>query len=382
MKFHARSRVAALAFLSTLVFLAGCGKFFPPVTSGGGGSGTTTSGDYFYAGSLQSGSPAVAGLSVGNSTIAAISGSPWGSSIGPEALAIDPNNNYVYVGGGSAYEVDSWAIDGSTGALSAVNALGSFGPVALQVDNSGSWLVGMDSLQSEIYAFALTSGGGISSPYSSSIAALSGCDPSTDLSGLPAGLVISSSDYIYASCGTAGIYVLSLNASTGAVSLLQTISPKKSGAADSGLALATTTAGSYLIAAETVTSGARVFSISSTNGKLTELSSSPVSTGAGPDAVLVDSSDSYVYVANRTDGTISGFLLSNSGALTAISGSPFTTGLLPVALAEDNSGTYIAVACSGSNDIDTYTIGASPAGALTSYNNFSVNTPASLVATH
>lgn len=382
MAFPPPSRVLALAFLSALLLLAGCGKFFPANDTGSGGSGSST-GDYLYVGSLSSGSPEVTGYSVSSSGITAISGAPWTLSVGPYALAINPTNKFLYVGGGAAYDtVDSLGIDSSTGSLSSITALGSLGPVALTVDKNGNWLVGLDGLLGEVYAFSLDSSGDIGTPYSSSVVPLSNCVPSTDLAGLPGGIAISSSDYVYVSCGTQGIDVLSLNSSSGALSLLETVGPKKTAAADTGLAIATTTAGSYLIAAESVTNGVRVFSISSTTGKLTELSSSPFSTGAGPDAVLVDATDSYVYVANHTDGTISGFLLSSSGSLTTISGSPFSTGSLPTAMAEDNSDTYIAVACEGSNALETYTISSTTAGALTSYKNFTITAPITLVTTH
>ncbi|MGB7191362.1 MAG: beta-propeller fold lactonase family protein, partial [Acidobacteriaceae bacterium] len=100
-------------------------------------------------------------------------------------------------------------------------------------------------------------------------------------------------------------------------------------------------------------------------------SGSPFKTGLGPTAVLVDSTGGYVYVTNRTDGTISAFALSASGALTAVSGSPFTTGSQPVDMAEDPSNTYLGVACQGGGpDFQVFTIGnatsAAPGG-LTSF---------------
>jgi DNA-binding beta-propeller fold protein YncE len=86
---------------------------------------------------------------------------------------------------------------------------------------------------------------------------------------------------------------------------------------------------------------------------------------------LVDSTGSYVYVTNSTDGTISAFSLSSAGGLTAISGSPFATGAQPVDLAEDTSNTYLGVACTGGGpDFQVFTIGSSTSatpGGLTSF---------------
>jgi DNA-binding beta-propeller fold protein YncE len=156
--------------------------------------------------------------------------------------------------------------------------------------------------------------------------------------------------------------------------------PKKSDAADEGMAVAPD--GDTLFAAETVTGGVRVFTINS-NGSLTESTSSPVTTGTAPWAVLVDATGSYVYVADRTKAQISAFSLA-SGKLTAI-GSPIATGDLPVQMVEDNSKTYVAVVCTGGNpDVELYTIGTT--GALTKFTTATTGTDpteaSSLAATH
>jgi 6-phosphogluconolactonase len=108
-----------------------------------------------------------------------------------------------------------------------------------------------------------------------------------------------------------------------------------------------------------------------TTGALTELTGSPYSTGLGPSRVLVDSTGSYVYVTNRTAGTVSAFTLSSTGGLTAINGSPFTTGLGPTGLVEDANKTHIGVACVvGSPDFQVFTIGSATSttpGGLTNF---------------
>ena len=54
--------------------------------------------------------------------------------------------------------------------------------------------------------------------------------------------------------------------------------------------------------------------------------------------MLLDTTGSYVYVANKGSNNISAFTLTAaSGKLTAIAGSPFSSGgLLPIALVNDN----------------------------------------------
>jgi 6-phosphogluconolactonase len=237
----------------------------------------------------------------------------------------------------------------------------------MAIDTSGDWLIGVDAFYGEVYAFALDSSNGtLTAPVDSSIATMNGCTPSTNLAGGTPGIVVApNDDYIYVSCGTAGIYTFSFDSSSGDLtSVNSTLTPKQSGDADYGLAVAPS--GNYLFAAETGIGAVRVFSISSSNGTLSEISGSPYKTATGPFGVLVDSTGSYVYVTNRTEGTISGFTLSSSGTLTAITGSPFATGSLPQAIVEDSSDTYIAVACAnGDPDLELYTIGTG--GALTKF---------------
>jgi 6-phosphogluconolactonase len=67
--------------------------------------------------------------------------------------------------------------------------------------------------------------------------------------------------------------------------------------------------------------------------------------------VILDTTGSYVYVANKGSNNISAFALTAaSGKLTAIAGSPFASGgQLPIALVNDNSKKFVAVINSGAN---------------------------------
>jgi 6-phosphogluconolactonase len=343
------------------LLLAGCGKFFPPLTTTGGGG--SSSGDYLYVGNLGTDPPSIAGYSIASSAASEISGSDWNSTVSPNSMVVTQNDEYLFMGTDSG-EVFSFPIE-SNGALGTGTAAGSLGPAAMAIDTSGDWLIGVDAFSGQVYAFGLDSSNGtLTAPLSSSIATMNNCDPSTDLAGGAPGIVIApNDDYIYVSCGTAGIYTFSFDSSSGDLtSVNSTLNPKQSGDADFGLAIAPS--GNYLFAAETGIGAVRVFSVSSTNGTLAEVTGSPYKTATGPNGVLVDSTGTYVYVTNRTEGTISGFTISSTGTLTAITGSPFATGTLPQAMVEDNSDTYIAVACAGGNpDLEIYTIGTS--GALT-----------------
>lgn len=362
-----------------LLALAGCGQFFPPLSSGSGGSGSS-SGDYLYVGNLGTDPLSIAGFSIGSSALSVISGAPWTVDLEPTAMAVTPSDAYLYVGS-AAGGIYVYTI-GSDGAITLGNSGGpvatGVSPAVLRVDPTGKWLLGASAFAGQAYVYQIGTGGTLTA-ISSSVVTLNSSTPATDLEITPSG------DYVYVSCGTAGIYTMSFDTGTGALAQVNSVlSPKSSGAADMGLAIAPS--GGFLFAAETVTGGVRVLSIG-TNGVLTETSGSPYSTNTGAWAVLVDSSGSYVYVANRTAGTVSGFLLTNSGALTAISGSPFTTGTLPVALVEDKSDAYVGVVCAGgSPDLQVFGISTSTPGALTAFATAKTGTDpseaSSVAATH
>lgn len=374
-------RIFLLGGLVPTIVLAGCGKFFPPQTGGSGGGGTGgTSGNYLYAGNLGTNPPTVAGFSIANSALSVIPGSPWQLSLEPTALAITPDDTYLYMGSdaGGIY-VFTIASDGaiSLGNGGAPVATG-VAPSVLRVDSTGNWLIGADAFAGEAYVFQIGNGGALTS-ISSSVVALNASNPATDLKITP------NDNFVFVSCGAGGIYTLSFDSSNGDLAQVNgVLNPKQNGDADYGMAVAPS--GSYLFAAETGIGAVRVMSISS-SGVLTELSTSPVKTGTGAYAVLVDSTGSYVYVANRTQNNISAFLLSSTGALTAITGSPFATGSLPVAMVEDKTDTYIAVVCSGgSPDLEIFQFNGSTAGALEKFTTATTGTDptvaTSLAATH
>lgn len=373
-----------VAGCAALVALAGCGQFFPPLSSSGGssgGGGTTSAGDNLYVANLGTNPLSVAGFSVATTgTLSSLSGSPWSVELEPTALAITPNDSYLYVGS-AAGGIYVYTI-GSNGAISIANdgspVATGVAPAVLRVDPTGNYLIGADALVGNVYVFQIGAGGALTA-ISSSLVTLNASVPANDLEITPGG------GLVFVSCGTAGIYTMSFNTGTGALAQIQgVLNPKQSGDAVYGMAV--TPSGSFLLAAETGISSVRVFSIGS-SGSLTEVTGSPVKTGLGPFGVLVDSTGSYAYVTNRTAGSISGFLLSNSGALTPITGSPFATGSLPEQMVEDKTNAYIAVICAGgSPDLQLFKFDATTAGALDSVATTKTGTDpteaSALAATH
>jgi len=74
---------------------------------------------------------------------------------------------------------------------------------------------------------------------------------------------------------------------------------------------------------------------------------------------------SFAYVANHVDNTVSGYTINAAtGALTPVPGSPFATGTMPTYVTVDPTGKFAYVTNEGDNDVSGYTINATT-GALT-----------------
>ncbi len=348
--------------LAGLLMLAGCGQFFPPLSSssGSGGSGSST-GDYLYVANSASGLNSIAGFSLASSALSATSGTTYTVPASPSCMAVTPSGSFVYAGSAAGaiyvYTINS---DGSLtlGNSGSPVASGIF-PGWLRVDTTGNWLIGVDALTGEAYVFSINTSTGALTAVSGSTVVLQ--------STATRGMALTPNDsYVYVALHTGGVETLSFNSSTGALAAINSVvAPSKN--LDGDDAVAVSPNGNFLFVGETGSSAVRVFSIGS-GGVVNEISGSPFAAGLGPDAVLVDSTGSYVYVANRTANTISAYSLASTGALTQIAGSPFATGTTPVAMVEDKSDAYLAVVNSGgSPDLKVYTISTTTPGALVSF---------------
>ena len=170
------------------------------------------------------------------------------------------------------------------------------------------------------------------------------------------------------------------------------LTPISTSTSPSDTGLASDPLSAFLFVSEFNT-GLRVLSIG-TGGSLKEVSGSPYAVGTGPNGVILDTTGSYVYVANKGSNNISAFTLTAaSGKLTAIAGSPFASGgLLPIALVNDNTKKFVAVINSGSNgsggnsDLQVFSFDATTDGKLNPVSTGSTGTdpttPLSIAASH
>lgn len=332
--------------------LSGCDNFFVPPKSGGG---STTTGNYVYV--ANSTISTIAGYSIGSGKLTAVSGSPYSVGYSPAALVVNPSNSLLYVAGPGAIYAYTVNSDGSLTASSQGAGVAAVNVASLDISPDGKWLFGLDLTTTVLDEFQINSSTG-------ALSLVAATPYSVTKTVLPKMVrVAPTGNFVFAALGTGGDYVFSLNTTTGNVATAANITLGSAQTSDNALAI--DSSGSHLyIARSGLNGGLAVYNIQA-SGLPTEISGSPFTTGSGPSAVKIDRSGKYVYVANRGDGTISGFVIGSTGALTTLSGSPYASGTQVISLAAEKTSTYIlAGAQGGSPDLSMYSIDTANPGKL------------------
>jgi len=348
-----------------LLALCGCAGFFVPQNNNGSTTTTNNTGDYVYVANANPSSASVGAFSVSSTgTLTTLSGSPYSLTFIPTALAVSPNNSYLFVGGTTGLYIYSIA---SNGALTLLSNAGASIPVAsIAISPDGNYLF---VLQSNVITGTNTSPTSYSvtvdeySIASTGTLTLVATPAYTTTSGTftPQQILVSpNGGYVMAALGSVGDIVFTL--SSGTLSNTVQVISLSTLSSDNALAFDSTSTHVY-VARSGVSGGLVDYSVAS-GGVLAQVGTTLGPTGNQPVSVVLDSTGSYAYVANRGDGTITALSISSSAAPTALSG-PFASGTNPLALGLDNSHKYVlAVSSGGSPDLEVYSVGSS--GALTS----------------
>jgi 6-phosphogluconolactonase len=342
-------RWVAIVVAAVLPIFTGCAGFFPPIT--GGGTGGATGNQVYVA---NQGASSIGGFSIGTGTLTALAGLPLAGGYKPLCMVVTPNNTLLYVGASTGIFV--YFIN-SVGALTAPSSgsqpAGVFA-TALAVSPDGQWLIALDGTtqQLDIFQINASTGALTSVNAATTYSTTSGTWQPSDVRVSPDGTLI------FAALGTAGDVVFTFNTTTGVAASSQSLATGNAATGDYGLAVNANT--TYLYIARSGTNGGvAVFSIGS-GGALTPVTGTPFTAGNGTFSVALDNTGTYVYAANRTDGTISGYTIvpgTTTAGLTLkpLTGSPYASGSGVQAIAMDSTGKYLlAVAVNGSPDLTMY----------------------------
>jgi 6-phosphogluconolactonase len=152
------------------------------------------------------------------------------------------------------------------------------------------------------------------------------------------------------------VSVYAISPSTGALSLVQTIS------GNSPISAAIDPTGSFLFAANVNSNSVSAFTIDQNTGLLTPVAGSPFPTGLNPQSVAIEHGK-FLYVPNGNSASVSAYTINvKTGALLPVPGSPFPTGAVPVTAATKNS--FLFVGNSADKTVSQYAIDKTT-GALT-----------------
>ncbi len=373
--------------IAVLPALAGCSGFFPPVTNTGGGTGgggtgggSTATGNSVYVANLARTSlgglsviPAVAAVPATPTTPAvpatpaklnAIPGLPTALVYQPLSMVVSPGNTFLYVGavgGIYLYVINS---DGSLTASTTDPKPAGVYAASMAISPDGQWLIALDATTQQLDIFQITVGTGalnvVTQPavYSTTV----GTWTPTSIRISPNGQLI------FAALGTAGDVIFSFNTISGISVYLTRLPTPTLTTADFDIAIDSKTAYAY-IARSGTQGGVAVYSIGA-NGALNQVTASPFAAGAGTYSVQLDRTGSYVYAANRTDSSISGFSIVPGATvagltLTPLAGSPYASGAGVQSLGLDSTGKYLlAAAVGGSPDLTMYGFSATVPGQL------------------
>ncbi len=349
---------------TSALLLAGCGDFFNK-DGGGGGGGST--GSYTYVGT-QGG--VLVGYSVSaTGALATLSGSPnQFATAGINSLAVTRANTFLYAGV-SGIGVYGLGIASGTGVTTLINTnalVQDVAPSALTVDPSGKYLLvaGLANGAPAVGEYLINSDGTLAEVQGSPVTITFPTGTDTSNVSLQNIVVAPNSGYVFVTLGQLGIAPLPFNTSGGLSVNTQIINPKAtSGIANQDLGLAVNATSTALFVGETNV-GVRVFTIAAS--KFTEISGSPFKAGGQPRSLAFDGTGDFLYVANATDSTISGYSVLASGTLTALTGSPFSSvGSQPFALALDQSKKFLFSAnLAGSPDVQLFSFDSTTAGKL------------------
>ena len=279
-------------------------------------------------------------------------------------MVVNPANTLLYVGANTGIFVYFINSDGSLTTPSTGSQPAGVFAASLAVSPDGQWLIALDGTTQQLDLFQINASTGaltsVNAP--ATYTTTSGTWQPTLLSFSPDGTLI------FAALGTAGDVVFTFNTTTGVAASSQTLATGNTATGDYGLMVDPKTAYVY-IARSGTNGGVAVYSIGA-NGFLTPVTGSPFAAGQGTFAVQLDPTGTYVYAANRTDGTISGFTITpgtTAAALTLkpLTGSPFASGSVVQALGIDSTAKYLlAVAVGGSPDLTMYSFDITTPGKL------------------
>ncbi len=307
--------------------------------------------------------------------------SPVAAGPGVRALALHPNQKFLYAANSGENDVSVFnvAISGGLTEQTPRTAVGT-APTLIAMDSTGSYLyVGNTGQQPSISVFSIDSKTGHLSP----VAQPPGTGNTAYIGLTPINMTVSAGNVLYVTGQGLEGYVLAFPLSNGVLGTPPPQSPYLAGNNPYGLATFSSSGATYLYTANKLDDSVSEFSIAS-NGSLTALAGNPISISfTAPTALLIAPSGKYLFVADQGSSNLEGFSIGTGGSLNLLASAPFATKASPTALACDSVGRYVFVAGQSSpGSIQSFFL-SSGNGTLTLITSYSIapGAPTSMVLT-
>lgn len=317
--------LAAVAMLETAVMAGGCctpEKVVSDVPA------------YAYVGNQSDNT--ISGYAVDNSSgaLTAVPGSPFTGPTGPRQTAVELFGEYVYVANGGGSGVYGFSIASATGTLTAISGSpfpGGAGPRGIVVDTSGEYVYTANRTDNNVSGYVVNASSGVltavpGSPFAIPSSSEQAPGPQK-LTVDPTGKFLYVTDHL-----TGDIAGFTINTSTGALTLMSgsPFSDEETPNIDiQPFAIVVAPSGKFVYVTNHGTSTISVYSVNSTSGALTPVSGSPFAIpppsecNAQPYGAAIGPSGQFLYVADYGCGSISIFFLNAvTGVPTQIASSP------------------------------------------------------------
>jgi len=237
----------------------------------------------------------------------------------PAALAMDSGGTLLFALNRASSSISVYSINSSSGALTPVSGspFPTFpDPFAFALTPSGKFLYVLNSDVAAVFAYTVTSG---------VLRAVAGLP--VPVGSVPLAIAVDPAEtFVYvANSADNTVSVLSINASSGALTLLGTFATATTPTAVAVL-------GQYLYVANFGSSNISVFTVTPFTGILTQITSSPFTAGNAPLFEVIDPNGKFLYTGSLTAKMLSAFSIdATTGAVTE-TGETTTTDFPPVSM--------------------------------------------------
>jgi 6-phosphogluconolactonase len=328
-----------------LLILAGCDDFFTKENGSGTGSGTRT----LYVTSAPTGGAQgkIVSFTVGSGGVLTSTGVSAVLDPTPTAVAITPNNNFLYVGTHSG-NVDSFSISGNNLTGLSPASVGS-GIVAVKVNPAGTvaYALNLNLASPLLSPFLIQSGGTLQATNGQALPATSS-NVAYDFTITPAG------NFIYVANGTDTVIYSVGSTSSGNPTFAQVTCPNNV-CTIASQAVAVNPSGNLLYVSDGRT---QIQAYSLASNAVPTAVGNPITGLGSPISMAFDSTGNFLLVATNGDNGLTSFGILQSGVLSKVNS--VTTGLAPVQVRVDpNTNTAFTANSGGSPDVSGFSVSSS-----------------------